>query len=223
MWNLPPDSEDLCTEAFLSLGLSMSEKGANDFPRVLLLLSSFLDRAVQNNEKLLDSKKVKEPLTVFHGLKAPNLGIQRYMERIYKYSKCSPSCFVLGLVYMDRYLQQPGVCVTSLNVHRLLITSVVLAAKFIDDAFYNNAYYAKVGGISTREMNRLELNMLFCIDFRLKVDVTTFGKYCLQLEKEATIYQVEWPIKACALVDINNLDDTKCRSLTQRHAEVEGL
>lgn len=134
MGSLPPDNEELCTEAFISLGLSMSEKGTNDFPRVLLLLSSFLDRAVQNNEKLLNLKKVKESLTVFHGLKAPNLGIQRYMERIYKYSKCSPSCFVLGLVYMDRYLQQPGVYVTALNVHRLLITSVVIAAKFIDDA-----------------------------------------------------------------------------------------
>jgi Cyclin len=90
--------------------------------------------------------------------------------------------------------------------------------------FYNNAYYAKVGGISTREMNRLELNLLFGIDFRLKVDVTTFGKYCLQLEQEATIYQVEWPIMAFGLVDIKNLEDTKCQSVAQRHAEaVEGL
>jgi Cyclin len=32
-----------------------------------------------------------------------------------------------------------------LNVHRLLLTGVLLAAKLMDDHYYNNAYYAKVG------------------------------------------------------------------------------
>ena len=32
---------------------------------------------------------------------------------------------------------------TSLNVHRLLITGVLLAAKLMDDNYFNNAYYAK--------------------------------------------------------------------------------
>ena len=32
-----------------------------------------------------------------------------------------------------------------LNVHRLLLTGVLLAAKLMDDRYYSNAYYAKVG------------------------------------------------------------------------------
>jgi hypothetical protein len=32
---------------------------------------------------------------------------------------------------------------TPLNVHRLLITGVLLAAKLMDDNYFNNAYYAK--------------------------------------------------------------------------------
>jgi Cyclin len=31
-----------------------------------------------------------------------------------------------------------------LNVHRLLLTGVLLAAKLMDDRYYSNAYYAKV-------------------------------------------------------------------------------
>lgn len=31
-----------------------------------------------------------------------------------------------------------------LNVHRLMLTGVLLAAKLMDDHYYNNAYYAKV-------------------------------------------------------------------------------
>ncbi|CAN1246856.1 CYCP3-1 [Linum grandiflorum] len=55
---------------------------------------------------------------------------------------------------------QTNVHLTSLNVHRLLITSIMLAAKFVDDAFFNNAYYARVGGISTGELNNWKEKLL---------------------------------------------------------------
>ena len=74
---------------------------------------------------------------------------------------------------------------TPFSVHRLLITSVVVAARFTDDAFFNSAFYARVGGISAFEMKRLELDLLFNLDFRLKVNLESFGSCCLQLEKHA--------------------------------------
>jgi len=36
--------------------------------------------------------------------------------------------------------------------------SVMLAAKFFDDQYFNNAYYAKVGGVPANEMNTLEVS-----------------------------------------------------------------
>ncbi|TKW27449.1 hypothetical protein SEVIR_3G257700v4 [Setaria viridis] len=187
-------------ESYSSLGLTVphSQKGNAEFPKVLLLLSTYLDKTVQQNEELLDSSKVKESTTIFHGQRVPELSIKLYAERIFKYAQCSPSCFVLALIYMERYLQQPNIYMTSFSVHRLLITSVVVAAKFIDDSFFNNAYYGRVGGISTREMNRLELDLLFSLDFRLKVNLETFRSYCLQLEKEALALVLERPIKVHA-------------------------
>ncbi|XP_077218274.1 cyclin p1;1 [Tasmannia lanceolata] len=201
MGSLALDTEAVGSELYSALGLIESRKGVLQSPQVLSLLSSFLERAVQKNEKLLEATKRKEIITVFHGLRAPNLSIRQYIDRIFKYSNCSPSCFVLAHIYMDRFFQQPDVHLTSLNVHRLVITSVVVAAKFIDDAFFNNAYYAKVGGVSTVEMNRLELKFLFSLDFRLQVNVGTFERYCLELEKEATggAYQIERSIQVCGL------------------------
>lgn len=70
--------------------------------------------------------------------------LERYLDRILKYSSCSNECFVLGLIYMDRFIQQNDFALTALNVHRVAITSVMVAAKFFDDQYYNNAYYAKV-------------------------------------------------------------------------------
>ncbi|CAA7388707.1 unnamed protein product [Spirodela intermedia] len=192
-------------ELYSSLGLSWAGKETPAAPRVLSLLSSFLERAIQKNDKPIEEKnrEKKGSTTIFHGLRAPNLTINSYLERIFKYSRCSPSCFVLAEIYIDRFLQRPGSHLTSLNVHRLLMTSVVVAAKFIDDGFFNNAYYAKVGGVSTGEMNRLEMSLLFSLDFRLHVTVAAFDRHCRLLETEAAataaLAAVERPLSTCGL------------------------
>lgn len=134
MGTLGPDNENVGTDVYFSLGLKQSGKGAMKIPpRVLSPLSSLLERSVQSNEMLMEATEIKE-VTIFHGLRAPPLSIRQYIDRVFKYSGCSPSCFVVAKIYVDRYLQSTQVHLTSFNVHRLLITSVMLAAKFIDDA-----------------------------------------------------------------------------------------
>ena len=72
------------------------------------------------------------------------------------------------------------------SVHRLLITGVVLLPNSLMMRFstvHSNMH--RVGGISACEMNRPELDLLFNLDFRLKVNLESFGSCCLQLEKHA--------------------------------------
>lgn len=78
--------------------------------------------------------RLGKSLNAFHGIRAPNISIANYLERIYKYTNCSPSCFVVGFVYIDRLSHKhPDSLVSSLNVHRLLVTSVLVASKMMDD------------------------------------------------------------------------------------------
>ena len=44
------------------------------------------------------------------------------LRRILKYSACSAECFVLALVYIDRLIQQHNLVLSTLNVHRVIIT-----------------------------------------------------------------------------------------------------
>jgi hypothetical protein len=74
-----------------------------------------------------------------------------------------------------------GFVLTELNVHRVVITSVVLAAKFFDDHYFNNAYYAKVGGVPCSEMNELEVEFLLMINFSLHVCTETYVRYYNEL------------------------------------------
>ena len=105
-----------------------------EVPRVLLAVAATLERLVSRNEKCLKDLSSHRKLTIYHGLRPPNISIRRYLERINKYSSCSPSCFVVGFIYIDHLVhKRPNVPVISLNVHRLLITSIMVATKLLDD------------------------------------------------------------------------------------------
>jgi hypothetical protein len=91
---------------------------------------------------------------VFHGLRAPPISIEAYLVRIAKYAKCSPACFVHSMVHMLKLAQQDvSFAPTRLNVHRLLLTGVLISAKFLDDRYFNNAFYAKVGSDGLRAVS----------------------------------------------------------------------
>lgn len=57
----------------------------------------------------------------------------------------------------------------------------MLAAKYNDDAFYKNVYYAKVGGISLAEMNTLEALFAEILDYSFFVKTEDFNKYLHKL------------------------------------------
>ncbi|PKI36118.1 hypothetical protein CRG98_043487 [Punica granatum] len=99
-------------------------------PKLIAFLSSLLERVATSN----DLNQQQQKISVFHGLTRPTISIQNYLERIFKYANCSPCCFIVAYVYLDRFVQrQPSLPINSFNVHRLLITSVMAAAKFMDD------------------------------------------------------------------------------------------
>ncbi|XP_076894120.1 cyclin-U4-1-like [Bidens hawaiensis] len=150
------------------------------------ILASLLQRVAELND--LNRSLHTQKLSIFNGLIRPGISIQQYLERIFKYANCSPSCYVIAYVYLDRFVKkQPLLPIDSFNVHRLLITSVLVSIKFMDDICYNNAYYAKVGGISTIEMNLLEVDFLFGLGFQLNVTQNTFCDYCIYLQTEMTM------------------------------------
>ncbi|KAL2942108.1 Cyclin-P3-1 [Bienertia sinuspersici] len=208
------------SELHITLGIldiSSSEDASEKTPHVVSLIASVLEKNIQRNDKLFKRSRTKDGGTIFHGTKAPTLNIRQYIERIFKYSKCSPSCFVVAYIYMDKFIQATNCYLTSLNAHRLLIACVMVATKFLEDVSYNNAYFAKVGGISIAEMNKLEVKLLCSLDYRLHVTLETFDQYCLQLEKaagngsERRSCHIERAIQTCGLKGSwLKKDETKC-------------
>lgn len=73
---------------------------------------------------------------------------------------------------------------------------------------YNNAYFAKVGGISTMEMNYMEREFLFGLNFRLNVTPTEYHSYCTYLQREMCLdYPVILLRSQCS--SLSEVDESK--------------
>jgi len=142
---------------------------------LLEVIASVLDELVRKGEE--ERKTSKCTTTKFHGLRAPSINLTDYLQRISQFSGCSNECFVLMLVYVDRLVTNKGIPLDALNVHRLVITGILLAAKFFDDHYLDNAHYSAVGGLPPHEINQLELEFLFLLGFNLYVSTEKYGSY----------------------------------------------
>merc|ERR1712222_200881 len=117
-------------------------------------------------------------LSKFHASTEAPISVTQYLARINKYARCHHEHLLMALFYIDRMIQyNPGMCVDVLSIHRLLITSVVVATKYESDVYYNNTAYAKIGGISVHELNALEIEFLSKLRFHLYVSPEEFSRY----------------------------------------------
>ena len=63
----------------------------------------------------------------------------------------------------------------------VLRSSMVAAAKFYDDSFFTNDLYARIGGVPVDEMNNLELDFVFLINFSLLITPEEYQKFYNEL------------------------------------------
>lgn len=110
-------------------------------PLVISVLASLIGRTVARNHRiarnfrgsLLSSKDVGST-KVFECNEAPDMTIQSYLERVFRYTGAGPSVYVVAYVYMDRLCQlHPQFRIGPRNVHRLLITTIMVASKYVED------------------------------------------------------------------------------------------
>ncbi|KAF0894020.1 hypothetical protein E2562_033804 [Oryza meyeriana var. granulata] len=199
------------------------EEDLVDMPRVVGVLSALLERVTERNDAA--EELALAPASPFRATTKPDISVRAYMARIARFAGCSPACYVVAYIYLDRLLRRRrhAHSVDSYSVHRLLITAVLAAVKFMDDICYNNAYFAKVGGVSLPEMNYLEVDFLFGVGFDLNVSPETFGHYCAVLQSEMLCLELEPPPPPPAPARLHCFlaeDDTSSSSSSQHQLAV---
>jgi hypothetical protein len=112
----------------------------------------------------------------FDSSKLPPISLYDYTERLVKYAHFDKSP-VLALIYMERLLAaDSNFAISFRNVHRLLITCMTVAEKYLNDQPYVNSYYASVGGLRLEELNRLEAILARALAWRLGASQQDYNK-----------------------------------------------
>ena len=94
--------------------------------------------------------------------------------------------------YIDRLCSlYPAFTITTLTVHRFLITAATVAAKGLSDSFWNNTTYARVGGIKLAELGLLELDFLYRVDWKIVPNPEILVEYYRGLVERSDGYKLE--------------------------------
>ncbi|KAI9011121.1 cyclin-domain-containing protein [Gaertneriomyces semiglobifer] len=159
-----------------------------DIADLTVLIADMLNRLITHNDRL-PALLAPNHLTRFHSRAPPGISILDYMKRIVRYANIERVVLLILLIYVDRICERErGFVVCSLTVHRVAIAGVCVGCKALCDTYLTNTMYAKVGGITTKELNLLEVEFLRLIDWKLVADVEIMQGYYVNLVKQHPNY-----------------------------------
>ena len=143
--------------------------------------SQFIELVVNLYQKQIDlNERKKNDDDLFATVKIPRITLADYLKRIIKYGVNEPSdantLLTIVTIYINR-LNTKFYTINNQNIHRILLTSLLLAQKMFCDDHYTNQHFAKVGGISLAELNKLERKFLSIMDNELFVFPEEFYDY----------------------------------------------
>jgi len=177
-------------------------------PKILAsLIASMLMRLISHNDSipLQDGQ-----LTRFHSRAPPGISVADYMQRLTFHATLVPP-ILLSMVYFIDQLSRSfrEFIINSLTVHRFLITAATVASKGLSDSFWTNSTYARVGGVSLKELALLEMELLMKCDWQIVPKQEMLVEYYQKLVEGSEEYVLEGSEEAMDSDDDDGNDDLK--------------
>lgn len=147
----------------------------------------------------------------------PGISVIDYLQRLAKHATLSPPLLLSMVYYIDRLCSlYPAFSITSLTVHRFLITAATVSAKGLSDSFWNNSTYARVGGIKLAELGLLELEFLYRLDWRIVPNPEVLVDYYRGLVGRTEDYILESDVDSGHAMQVDPVQDEVQVSNTAR-------
>ena len=164
----------------LKLRNSINNLEQHPAKKTIITISELLNNMCnENNSTEVNNKNIElnKRIKFFMLKKIPSITIKEYLFRLTKYSKICESTLVMILIYIDRLCHRYKFKITFFNIYKLILSAMIISIKYNEDEFYTSDFYAKLGGISTIEMNTLEYEFAGMIHFNLFISQELFFKY----------------------------------------------
>ncbi|KAH6656726.1 cyclin-domain-containing protein [Truncatella angustata] len=160
-----------------------------DTEDMVILIANMLSELIETN----DSLAMKSGhLTRFHSRTAPGISVVDYLHRLAKHATLTPPLLLSMVYYIDRLCAlYPDFTINTLTVHRFLITAATVAGKGLSDSFWNNSFYARVGGVKVAELKLLELEFLYRVDWKIVPNPEVLVAYYKGLVERCDGYTLE--------------------------------
>jgi hypothetical protein len=98
------------------------------------------------------------------------INIKDYLFKLTNGFQITNSMMISAIIYLERL----EINLNIYNIHILLLISLLLSSKFLEDLYYKNKYWAKYGGINLAKFNRLEILYLIKIKNNLFIHANEF-------------------------------------------------
>ena len=133
---------------------------------IINYISTNLLSIIQNNKRMKKkpSKDINEPL---YSKLIPALSLEKYLIRVIKYTEVENNTLIAAYLYIIKLIKKENFILSINNIYRLLLGSVVLAKKVLEDLKYNNSYYCEIGGISLQEFNKIEFSLFVRLNYEV--------------------------------------------------------
>jgi len=134
----------------------------------------FIDKCEEGKSNIESKIYLLKPFT---SRKIPKISIKDFLDCLLKYGKTFNEIAIILFIYIDKICNKHKINLNYYNIHKLILAAFIVAIKFHEDKYYSMSYYAKLGGISTKEAIKLEYEFTSLIDFKLFVEQKEYDKY----------------------------------------------
>ena len=158
--------------------ISSTTKKDKNYKKIIIILSKIIGTVIEKSVKYHEVNNLKEKKeTNFCSKEIPNITITNYILRLTKKINIEPSTLILGIIYFDKICNKGNIILSFLNVYRLILISLVLAIKFNEEYFETNEFYSKIGGLSNKSFNKLEIAVLKILNYKLYIKKDIYDNY----------------------------------------------
>ena len=106
--------------------------------RALNTMSDLLTDICEESSKDKDTNN--KYIKPFLSKKIPSISIKQYLERLLSHTKMEISTLILILIYIDKICRNNNFRLNYFNIHKLIITSMLVSIKYNEDEYFSNNF-----------------------------------------------------------------------------------
>jgi len=145
--------------------------------KLISSISQKLEKIIENNNYYeYNNDEHNLLINAFNSKEFIDIPIYEFLTRIIMYFNCQDSSLIISLIYLDKLIMK-NININKYNIYQILFTCLLISVKYNEDNIYKNNYYSEIIGITLEELNLLEYNLYYLLDFNAYIKNETYEYY----------------------------------------------